>query len=410
VINQCVILLGGLGSRLGEIAKTTPKPLLEVDGAPFVETLIAEARRRGFREFVLLAGHRSEVVSAFVADREIERRFDCVVSISVEPVPYGTGGALVHALPLLREDFLLLNGDTWFDFNWLDLVARGRRERAAACLSLRRVAWPERYETIELDGGRVRAVHPRGRSLETALINGGVYYLTRRALEGAACPSSLEADILPGLVEAGTLGGAEYDGFFIDIGVPETLEAANALVPRARRRPAAFLDRDGILNVDSGYVHRPDQVVWVDGAKETVRALNDAGFYVFVVTNQAGVARGYYEESAIGALHDWMAQALAAEGAFIDDWRYCPFHPEASVPDYRGAHPWRKPNPGMIEDLIATWPVERAGSFLIGDKSSDIEAAQAAGLPGLLFEGGDLLEFLRAQRPEIAPAVFKKAG
>ena len=256
----------------------------------------------------------------------------------------------------------------------------------------------------------MRAIHPRGRSLETALINGGVYYLTRRALENAACPSSLEADILPRLVEAGALGGFAYDGFFIDIGVPETLEAANALVPRARRRPAAFLDRDGVLNVDSGYVHRPDQVVWVEGAKETVKALNDAGYYVFVVTNQAGVARGHYEEAAIGALHDWMAGALAAEGAFIDDWRYCAFHPEASLPGYRRAHPWRKPNPGMIEDLIAHWPVERAGSFLIGDKDLDIEAAQAAGMPGLLFEGGDLLEFLRAQRPEIAPAAFRKAG
>jgi D,D-heptose 1,7-bisphosphate phosphatase len=410
VINQCVILLGGLGSRLGEIAKTTPKPLLEVDGAPFVEVLIAEARRRGFREFLLLAGHRSEVVAAFIAERDIERRFDCEVKISVEPVPYGTGGALVHALPLLRDDFLLLNGDTWFDFNWLDLVSKARREGVAACLSLRTVAWPDRYETIELEDDRVRAIHPRGRSLESAQINGGVYYLTRRALEGAACPSSLEADILPKLVEAGALGGVAYDGFFIDIGVPETLEAANTLVPRARRRPAAFLDRDGVLNLDSGYVHRADQVVWVDGAQEAVKALNDAGFYVFVVTNQAGVARGYYDEAAIGALHDWMAQALAAEGAFIDDWRYCAFHPEASVPAYRQAHPWRKPAPGMIEDLFARWPVERAGSFLVGDKDIDVEAAQAAGLPGLLFKGGDLLRFLRTQKPEIGPVVLKKAG
>jgi D-glycero-D-manno-heptose 1,7-bisphosphate phosphatase len=163
-----------------------------------------------------------------------------------------------------------------------------------------------------------------------------------------------------------------------------------------------------VLNVDSGYVHRPDQVVWVEGAQETVKALNDAGFYVFVVTNQAGVARGYYDEAAIGALHDWMAQALAAEGAFIDDWRYCAFHPEASVAGYRRSHPWRKPNPGMIEDLIAHWPVERAGSFLIGDKDLDIEAARAAGVPGFLFKGGDLLRFLRAQRPEITPALSER--
>jgi D-glycero-D-manno-heptose 1,7-bisphosphate phosphatase len=395
LIDQCVILLGGLGTRLGSVTKDTPKPLLEVGGAPFVEVLIAEACRRGFRKFVLLAGHKSEVVRAFLIERDIEKRFDCKVEISVEPSPYGTGGALAHAAPLLADEFLLLNGDTWFDFNWRDLVARGRRAGAGAALSLRQVVRPDRYETIELDGARVAQIHPRGRDLETAAINGGVYYLTRRALEGLSIPSSLESDLLPRLVAGGDLCGYAYSGFFIDIGVPETLEAANTLVPAERSRPAVFLDRDGVLNIDHGYVHAPDQVEWVEGAREAVKSLNDAGYFVFVVTNQAGVAKGYYDEPAIDRLHGWMAKQLAEQGAAVDDWRYCPYHPEGTVENYRLAHDWRKPNPGMIEDLLAHWPVQREGSFLIGDKESDIQAAKAAGLPGHLFHGGDLLSFLR---------------
>ena len=126
---QCAILVGGLGTRLGEKTKTTPKPLLEVGGAPFLETLIGEARRRGFDEFILLAGHRSEAVQAFLTDRDIENRFACRMDLSIEPAPLGTGGALVHALDRLRDDFLVLNGDTWFDFNWLDLFVAGRRGR-----------------------------------------------------------------------------------------------------------------------------------------------------------------------------------------------------------------------------------------------------------------------------------------
>src|SRR5208283_701770 len=145
-----------------------------VGGAPFVEVLIAEACRRGFRNFVLLAGHRSEAVPAFLVEREIEKRFNCRVEISVEPTPFGTGGALVHALPLLADEFLLLNGDTWFDFNWRDLVARARRDGATAALSLRHVVRPDRYETVERCGDRVAQIHPRGRDLETATINGGV--------------------------------------------------------------------------------------------------------------------------------------------------------------------------------------------------------------------------------------------
>jgi D-glycero-D-manno-heptose 1,7-bisphosphate phosphatase len=163
------------------------------------------------------------------------------------------------------------------------------------------------------------------------------------------------------------------------------------------RRPAAFLDRDGVLNVDHGYVHAPDQVEWVPGAKQAVKRLNDAGYYVFVVTNQAGVAKGLYPEEAVATLHRWMAEELAAAGAVIDDWRYCPHHPEASVAAYRAAHPWRKPSPGMLLDLLACWPIERERSFLVGDKPSDIEAAEAAGIAGYLFEGGNLESFVRAR-------------
>ncbi len=392
---QCVILVGGLGTRLGAKTRTTPKPLLDVGGTPFLETLFGEARRRGFDDFLLLAGHRSEAIVACLVDRDIEKRFDCRIELSIEPTPLGTGGALVHALPRLRDDFLLLNGDTWFDFNWLDLMANARRDGAGAALALREIAEPDRYETVELDGNLVRAIRPRGQSLAPALINGGVYYFARKAVEGSAAPSSLESDILPRLVGRRALRGYRYRGFFIDIGVPESLAAAAKLVPEQRRRPAVFLDRDGILNVDHGYVYAPDQVEWVPGAKEAVKLMNDVGYYMFVVTNQAGVAKGLYREEAIRALHRWMAQELAAAGASIDDWRYCPYHPEGSLAEYRAAHDWRKPNPGMLLDLFAHWPIEREGSFLIGDKISDIEAAEAAGIPGYLFEGGDLTSFLQ---------------
>jgi D-glycero-D-manno-heptose 1,7-bisphosphate phosphatase len=169
-------------------------------------------------------------------------------------------------------------------------------------------------------------------------------------------------------------------------------------------RPAVFLDRDGVLNVDRGYIHAPRQIEWVQGAREAVKLFNDEGYYVFVVTNQAGVARGYFEEEAIGALHRWMEREMADVGASIDDWRYCPFHLEGVVAAYAAVHHWRKPAPGMILDLIARWPVERRGSFLIGDKTSDIEAGEAAGIRGYLFRGGDLLGFSREKLAPVAEA------
>ncbi|MBF0096021.1 MAG: D-glycero-beta-D-manno-heptose 1,7-bisphosphate 7-phosphatase [Magnetococcales bacterium] len=159
-------------------------------------------------------------------------------------------------------------------------------------------------------------------------------------------------------------------------------------------RPAIFFDRDGVLNIDHGYVHRVEQFTWVEGAREAILWCNQQGYLVIVVTNQSGIARGYYDEAQLQELTAWMQEQLAFDGAHMDGVYYCPHHPEAKDPYYRRQCQCRKPQPGMLEQAIGEWEIDRERSILIGDNQTDLQAAQQAGVAGFLFQGGRLDRFL----------------
>ena len=155
-----------------------------------------------------------------------------------------------------------------------------------------------------------------------------------------------------------------------------------------------FLDRDGTINVDHGYVGTRDRWEWMPGAIDAIRMATQAGWRVFVVTNQSGIARGFFDEGATDALHGWMIAEIRQAGGRIDDIRVCPFHPEAKIARYRRVSDWRKPAPGMILDLIRTWALDPARCVMVGDQPTDVAAAEAAGIRGIRFTGGTLLDLV----------------
>ena len=158
---------------------------------------------------------------------------------------------------------------------------------------------------------------------------------------------------------------------------------------------AVFFDRDGVLNVDKNYLYKKEDFVWQPQARETIALLKQMGYFVAVVTNQSGVARGMYTEHDVKVLHDFMQAQLADLYTGIDVFYYCPHLPDANLAKYALDCDCRKPKPGMIIKAIKEYNLSREGSFLIGDKERDIKAAVAAGVAGYLYTEGSLLEFTK---------------
>jgi D-glycero-D-manno-heptose 1,7-bisphosphate phosphatase len=151
--------------------------------------------------------------------------------------------------------------------------------------------------------------------------------------------------------------------------------------PSDRTRPALLLDRDGVLNVDAGYVGRFQDIRWIPGAMETLAVFAKANWHICVVTNQSGIARGYFTEQEVEVLHAQMKGAVSRFGGRIDAFYYCPYHADSRTLRYRVAnHPDRKPNPGMLLKALTEHHADAARSIMVGDKLDDLEAARRAGV------------------------------
>lgn len=394
MIKQVVILVGGKGTRLGELTKATPKPLLEVEeGVRFLDAVIENFARQGFKDIILLAGFCGEQIQDSYKNKEI---YGAKIRIIIEPEPQGTGGALLFAKDILYEWFLMANGDSIFDFNYREFVKNTKGEFTAK-LALREVPDPARFGAVTLNGEKIIGFIEKSETLKgPALINGGIYLISKNILGLMNGPCSMESEIFPKLVAMGKLRGEQFNGYFLDMGLPNTYEQSRREIPKFRKKPALFLDRDGVINVDKGYTFRPDDLAFIDGIIEGIKSANEAGYYVIVATNQAGVARGFYGLEDVDIFHNHIQSELAKKGAYIDAFYSCPYHKDGNVAEFTiDNHPDRKPNPGMILKAFNDWPIDKAKSFLIGDRNHDVEAAERANIKGILYDGQDLAKLIK---------------
>ena len=239
-IRQAVILAGGRGTRLGEITRQVPKPMLPIGGRPFLDYLLEMVERHGYGDILLLGGYLGEVLEAAYDGRRIGA---ATIRVMREKVPLGTAGALTIARAALDPRFLMMNGDAFFDINLRALEQASRESGATATLALRSVENAARYgRVVEQQGKVVAFLEKDAKRAGPGIINGGVYVLKREILDCVHdLPCSLEQEVFPALVERGEIWGREFDGYFLDIGLPETLEQGAVNCPGRGCAPPPFL-------------------------------------------------------------------------------------------------------------------------------------------------------------------------
>ena len=376
---ECIVLAGGLGTRLRGVVGELPKCLAPVAGRPFLDWLLDNLELCGFHHIILSLGHRSEAVQAFVAQRTSAAEITCVV----EAEPLGTGGGVRLALTHAREkQVFVLNGDTWFDVSFREMLEAHCESGATATLALKPLRDFDRYGTVTLgeDGRTLEAFHEKAPCAE-GLINGGLYLLQRDALQAMPEKFSMEHEWLEPKVSTGCLAGYVSDGYFLDIGIPEDYERAQAdfFLGAHKRYDTLFLDRDGVIDVEleSDYVKKPEEMIFIPGALEAIARLQPLFARTLVVTNQRGVAKGVMTLDDLERVHHHMLARIEAAGGHIDKIYFSTGMDESD--------PRRKPNNGMFLDAQEDFPmIDPQRSLMVGDKPTDMAFAANCGLPGVL--------------------------
>ena len=404
-VNHLVIAAGGRGERLASVIGDLPKALVPVGGKPVLEHQLELAAATGIEEVSIFAGHRAQKIHAFVGDGS---RFGLKARIFTEDVPLGNAGAILASVDSLPEHFFVVYGDLMMAVD-LQRMAKFHLEREAdLTILVHPNDHPMDSDLVETNADDwVTAIHvyphPPGQVFDN-LVNGALYVARREALRAwsaIAGKQDFTRNIMPGLIANGGRVLAYRSSEYIkDIGTPSRLQTAEAdwragrisLQNSGQGQPAIFLDRDGTLCVEKGHLRTPDELEMLPEVGPTLRALRKAGFRLVILTNQPVIARGEATERDVAAVHRKLAWEIGKEGAYLDAIYLCPHHPDHGHPGERVELKikceCRKPGTKMVEQACHDLGIDAAQSWMIGDRTFDIEMARRAGLRSVLVRTG----------------------
>lgn len=364
-----VILCGGKGLRLKSLTKKFPKPLLKINNIPFLDYLINFYQKYNFKKIYLLAGYKGNQIKKLYD----KKNFNFIdIEVIIEKNEMGTGGSLLQLKKKINNDFILINGDSFVDYNFENFNKIKKNFLGKILMSSKN----NYKENKKLIGLKINNKDQIYFSKNSNFFNAGVYYFKKEIFKYIKKKSSLENDILPALINSKKICGLTTEGYFIDIGLPKNLKLAKKNLISQVERPSVFFDRDGVLNHDYGYVNKYSEFKWKKNVLKALEYLNSKNYYIFIITNQAGIGRGYYNENQFKKLHKKIKEDLSKKKIYFDDVVYCPHHPTEAIGAYKKKCQCRKPNNLLIKNIYKKWPILKAKSLMIGDKDSDRACAK----------------------------------
>ena len=393
-LDQIVIFCGGFGTRLKKISKGVPKSLILVDNKPFIEILIQNFSRFNFKKLLLLCHYKGDKFFKKYHNKKIN---GLLIKCIIEKKPLGTLKSLVNAKNSLENFFLLSNGDTFFDINISSLYKKFDYKKNLMLLGAAKFLTKDkqRYQNFLLKNKLLKKVYYSKKN--TQIINSGLAIVNKKVLNYAKNDfNSFDKHLIKSLIPKKKIQVEVFKKNFVDIGTPKDL---NFFIKNANiflKKPAVFLDRDGVINYDYGYVYKKNNFIWKKKVIEAIRYLNNKNFYVFIVSNQSGVGRGYYSIQDVEKLHYWLRNELKKNGAHIDEIFYAPFFKESKLNFTKRDKLFRKPNTGMINKAKKKWNIEMKKSYIIGDSDVDKNLAKNAKLKYVnVNENSNLLNIVK---------------
>lgn len=391
---KAVLLAGGRGTRLGELTREIPKPMIPLLGKPLLEYHIEWLKKYGITDIWMTVNHLKEPIISHFGNGH---KWGVSIQYYEETEPLGTVGGIKALEKELTDDFLVIYGDVVVNMHLGYLVDFHRAQKSDATLVLHPNDHPYDSDLVEMNQEkRITKFHPKphepGKYYRN-LVNAGVYILSPKVV--AEIPQNAKADfgkdIFPSLVEKLHITGYNTSEYLKDMGTPDRLEKVSAALKSGKverssfehRQKAIFLDRDGVINDDTEFIHRPEDFKLYDYTIRAIHKINQSDYLALVATNQSVVARNLCTEAELRIIHNKMETDLGAGHAWLDEIYYCPHHPDKGFPEENEAYKidceCRKPKPGMLLQGAREFHLDLARSYMVGDNERDIAAGKAAG-------------------------------